>query len=98
MAVCGCATAGGSIGNPESVELNQKELTLETGKTFQLKSKLKSEKLKVIKHRNVVFESDNPRVAAVKNSGTIEAVGEGTCYVYAYAQNGVFARCRVTVQ
>ena len=28
----------------------------------------------------------------------IKAAGAGTCYVYAYAQNGVFAKCKVTVK
>ena len=28
----------------------------------------------------------------------ITAVGKGTCYVYAYAQNGVAAKIKVTVK
>ena len=28
----------------------------------------------------------------------IKAVGKGTCYVYAYTQNGVYAKVKVTVK
>lgn len=91
------ATAGGSEGNPESVSLNKKNVSLEMGGTFDLKAKLENGDQQVSKHREIAFESDNPRVATVTKSGTIKAVGTGTCNVYAYAQNGVFARCTVTV-
>ena len=57
---------------------------------------LKSKK-KVASHRKVAWESDNVSVATVKN-GKITAVGKGTCYVYAYAQNGVSAKIKVTVK
>ena len=32
------------------------------------------------------------------HSGKIKAVGLGTCCIYAYAQNGKFAKCKVTVK
>ena len=92
------ATSGGKKGNTKSVKLNKKKKTLKVGKTFKLKAKLKNGKLKVSKHRKVAYESDNPKVATVSKSGKVKAVGKGTCYVYAYAQNGVFAKCKVTVK
>ena len=92
------ATSGGKKGNTKSVKLNKKKKTLKVGKTFKLKAKLKNGKLKVSKHRKVAYESDNPKVATVSKSGKVKAVGKGTCYVYAYAQNGVVAKCKVTVK
>ena len=92
------ATAGGKKGNTKAVRLNKKKVPLKTGKTFKLKATLKNGKLKVKKHRKVAFETDNPNVATVSGNGKIKAVGKGTCFVYAYAQNGVFARCKVTVK
>ena len=92
------ATTGGKKGNTKSVKLNKKKASLKVGKTFKLKATLKNGKLKVKNHRKVAYETDNPKVATVSRSGKIKAVGKGTCYVYAYAQNGVFARCKVTVK
>ena len=92
------ATSGGKKGNTKAVKLNKKKVTLKRGKTVKLKATLKNGKLKVSKHRKVAFESDNPAVATVSKSGKVKAVGKGTFYVYAYAQNGVFAKCKITVK
>lgn len=92
------ATSGGKKGNTKSVRLNKKKVTLKKGKSIKLKATLKNGKLKVSKHRKVAFETDKPSVATVSGSGKIKAVGKGTCYIYAYAQNGVFAKCKVTVK
>ena len=91
------ATSGGKKGNTKSVKLNKKKVTLAKGKKFKLKATLKNGNLKVSKHRKVAYESDNPAVATVSNSGKIKAVGTGTCHIYAYAQNGVSAKCTVKV-
>ena len=37
-------------------------------------------------------------VAAVSSKGVITAKAAGICYVYAYAQNGVFKTIKVTVK
>ena len=92
------ATSGGKKGNTKSVKLNKKKVTLKKGKKFKLKATLKNGSLKVAKHRKVAYESDNPAVATVSKSGKIKAVGVGTCRIYAYAQNGVFAKCKVKVK
>ena len=49
-------------------------------------------------HRKVAWESDDLTVAKVNSKGKITAVGKGSCYVYAYAQNGVSAKIKVTVK
>ncbi len=89
-------TDGGKRGNNTGIKLNKKKLILETGKSAKVKAALKSKK-KVSIHRNIAWESDNIQVAKVRK-GKITAVGKGTCYVYAYAQNGVMAKVKVTVK
>ena len=62
------------------------------------RSTVKAGPLTIRTHRAVAWESDNTSVAKVSKKGKITAVGKGTCYVYAYAQNGAAARIRVTVK
>ena len=91
------ATSGGKNGNTKSVKLNKKKVALTEGKTFKLKATLNNGSAKVSKHRKVAYESDNPAVATVSKSGKIKAASVGTCHVYAYAQDGVTAKCTVKV-
>ena len=44
------------------------------------------------------YESTNPKVATVSARGVIRAKAKGSCYVYAYVQNGVAKRVKVTVK
>ena len=55
-----------------------------------------SSKVKI--HRKVAWESDNVSIATVSKKGQIKGLKRGTCYIYAYAQNGVFAKIKVTVK
>lgn len=89
-------TDGGKKGNNTKVKLSKTKLSLTAGKSKKIKATLKCKK-KVSIHRKVAWESDNVTVATVKN-GKITAVGKGTCYIYAYAQNGVSAKIKVTVK
>ena len=89
-------TDGGKKGNNTKVKLSKTKLSLNAGKSKKIKATLKFKK-KVAAHRKVAWESDNVSIATVKN-GKITAVGKGTCYVYAYAQNGVSAKIKVTVK
>ncbi len=90
-------TAGGNTGNYNKVKLNKKSLSLKKGKSGKIKATLKHDKSKVNIHRKLAWESDNIKVAKVKN-GKVTAVGKGKCYVYAYTQNGVYAKVKVTVK
>ena len=97
------ATKGGKVGNSKSVTVtNAKKgkITLKKGKSLKLKTKTtpQSKKLKVKKHRAVAFESSNKKVATVTKAGVVKAKKKGTCYVYAYAQNGVCKAVKVTVK
>lgn len=95
------ATKGGKVGNDKAVTTAAKKnkVTLKKGEKFRLKAKEvpASKKLKVRRHRKISYESSNSGIAAV-NNGKITAKKKGTCYVYAYAQNGVFKKIKVTVR
>ena len=65
---------------------------------LKAKTKAESKKLKVKKHRAVAYESSDTSKVTVSDKGVIKAVGKGTCYVYAYAQNGTAVKIRVTVK
>ena len=96
------ATKGGKVGNDKKVVISpkKKSLTLKKGKTVKIKAKAipQSRKLKVKRHRKIAFESSNKKVASVNSKGVIKGLKKGTCYVYAYTQNGTFAKIKVTVR
>ena len=93
------ATLGGKNGNPKAVKTKVKKLKLKKGKSKKIGAKqVAPKKQKVKKHRPIRYESTNTRVATVSSSGKVKATGKGTCYVYAYAQNGVYKAVKVTVK
>ena len=94
------ATKGGKVCNHSKVKLNKKSLKLKKGKKAKLKAKLvkESKKLKVQNHRKVKFESSDTAVVTVTDKGKVKAVGRGTAYIYAYAQNGKMAKVKVIVK
>ena len=98
------ATKGGKVGNHKKVtvkkSVTKKAKKLKKGKTLKLKAKAvpQAKKLKVKKHRAIKYESSNPAVAQVNGKGAVKGVGKGTCYIYAYAQNGTSAKVKVTVK
>ena len=96
------ATKGGRYGNNTGVTLKLgsrkvKKITVKAGKTKKVKAVLKQGSLKVKIHRKVKFESSNTDIATVTKKGKIRGISKGTCYVYAYAQNGLSAKVKVTV-
>ena len=46
----------------------------------------------------VFFKSSRKKVATVSKTGVIKAKKKGSCFIYTYAQNGVYVRIKVTVQ
>ena len=96
------ATSGGKVGNPLKVTIRDKKAKLRLKKKstrrFKASASVKNGKGKVRIHRKLSWESSNPQVATVNGRGRITAISAGSCYVYAYAQNGVSARIRVTVK
>ena len=76
----------------------KKAAKLTTGKKLSLKAKaVKKKGTKVRKHRVLKYESSNTKVATVTSKGTVKAVKKGTCYIYAYAQNGKAKAVKVKV-
>lgn len=92
-------TKGNKYGNPQSVKVNKTKVILKKNKTLKLKCTQVAEKgKKISKHRAVCYESSNPQIATVTKKGVIKAKKKGTCYVYAYAQDGVYKKIKVTVK
>ena len=99
------ATQGGKVTNPKKITLKKgkkgvSKVSIGSGKTVKIKSKVTKQKKKgkLKKHRKVQFESSNTQIATVGSNGVIKGVSKGTCYVYAYAQNGVYKSIKVTVR
>lgn len=92
------------IGNYKSVKIKKatlkKAINLKKNKSLKLGAKvvLQSKKLKVKKHIGLRYESTNKKIATISKNGVIKAKKKGTCYVYAYAQNGVFKKVKVVVK
>ena len=93
-------TSGGKTVNNKSVKLSKTTVSLKKGKSLKLKAVPVPQKKgkKVKKHTAVRFESSNTKVAKVSRGGLITAKGKGTCYIYAYAQNGICKRTKVLVR
>ena len=98
------ATKGGKVGNHKKVTVSKsvikKAKKLKKGKSLKLKAKAvpQAKKLKVKKHVAVRYESTDNNVATVTNKGVVKAMNKGTCYIYAYAQNGIFKTIKVVVK
>ena len=88
--------------NAVSITVNKKAVALAKGKTFKIVKKVKLEdpKKKQLNHllKNELYRTSNSKVATVSTAGVIKGVGKGTCYVYAFADNGVYAKIKVTVK
>ena len=82
------------IGNKKNVS----KITLKKGKTAQITAKEIKKDKKIRHHRKLCYESSNTAVATVTPEGLLQAVGKGTCTIWVYAQNGVYAALTVTVK
>lgn len=91
-------TTGGKYGNAKSVKLNKTSVSLAVGKNFTIKAEQIKKDLPIKMHTVIKFESGNGKVASVNSMGVIKAKSKGTCYIYVYAQNGMYKRIKVTVK
>ena len=98
------ATKGGKVTNPNKVTVTKEKKSItkaavKQGKTFKVKNTVTKavEKLKLKTHRKVIYESSNTEIATVTTKGNVKGIMKGTCYIYAYAQNGVYKKIKVTV-
>lgn len=93
-------TNGSRYGNPTKVSVKTSKLTIKKGRKKTIKPSYTLPKNKKLKTHMAKFryESSNPQVAAVTKKGVVKAKKKGTCYIYVYAQNGVYKRVKVTVK
>ena len=92
-------TSGGKYANYTSVKVPKTKVTIKKGKKYTIKAKAVLKKGKKSKtHRKLCYESSNTNIATVTSKGVIKAKKKGTCYVYVYAQNGVYKKIKVTVK
>lgn len=85
------------ISEETAIALNSKSVSLNTGTnaTFQLKAAVTP---KDAPNKNVYYESNNPKIAQVTNTGLIQAVAAGEAVITAKTGDGsAEARCHVTV-
>ena len=92
-------TSGGKYANYTSVKVPKTKVTIKKGKKYTIKATAVLKKGKKAKtHRKLCYESSNTSIATVTSKGVIKAKKKGTCYVYVYAQNGVYKKIKVTVK
>ncbi len=91
-------TTGGKYGVAKSVKVNKSKITLKKGKKFTIKAKEVKKDKKIKNHRRIAYESSNTKVATVSKKGVVKAKTKGSCYIYVYAQNGVYKKVKVTVK
>lgn len=96
------ATKGGKVGNYKKIQRRSKskKIKIKKGKAYSFKTKCVpvSKKKKVKKCVPTRYESSNSKIASVSRKGVIRGKKKGSCYVYAFAQNGVYCRIKVTVK
>ncbi len=93
-------TESKTYANPTKVTTDVASVKLKVGKSKTVTGLVVLPKgKKLMKHTATIrYESSNKQVATVNSKGKIKAKAEGTCYIYAYAQNGVYKRIKVTVE
>lgn len=91
-------TTGGKYSNAKSVKVNKAAVSLAVGKNFTIKAEQVVKDKPIKKHEGIKFESSNSKVVSVTSKGVIKAKKKGTCYIYVYAQNGVYKKIKVTVK
>ena len=93
-------TKGKTYANPTKVTSEVSSVSIAVGKTKSVTCKAvlpKNTKMK--KYAAAIrYETTNKDIATVDKTGKIKAQSKGTCYVYAYAQNGVYKKIKVTVK
>ena len=92
-----------SYTNAASVIVNKAQISLKKGHTFTIKTKVKGlvSQKKLMPKNHVTpmrFMTSNKKVASINKKGVLSAQGKGSCYVYAFAHNGVFKKIKVEVK
>lgn len=90
-------TTGGRVANPVKITA-KKSLTVKRGKTKKLSAKMKPKKKIKVHIAKFRYESSNPKIAAVNKKGKLKAKKKGSCIVYIYSQNGLYAKIKIKVK
>ena len=92
-------TAGGKYAAVSAITVNKKAVTVKKGKTNKVNASITTTGKNYLKHtRNVRYISSNQKVATVDKNGKIKGIKKGKCYIYCYAQNGMYKKVKVTVK
>ena len=78
---------------PDFIELNENELSLNIGETYELEAYLEPEGAS----NRIIWSSDDEDIATIDDNGVVTAQGEGTTWISARTVNGLMTRCEVTV-
>ncbi|TAH70371.1 MAG: hypothetical protein EWM47_05415 [Anaerolineaceae bacterium] len=91
---------GKTYADPLRVTLDMTSFNLAVGEDTILTGNVVLQKDKKLKaHTKVIrYESSNNEIATVNNMGEVTTKAVGTCYIYSYAQNGVYKKIKVTVE
>ena len=86
--------------NPSKVTADVTSIKLSVGNTKTIACQVVLPKDKKMKKHTAItrYESTNKEIATVNSNGKITAKGKGTCYLYVYAQNGVYVKIKLTVK
>ena len=93
-------TTGSSFANPVKVTAKISAVTIAVGESKVVTFKAVLPKGKKIKNHTAAirYKTTNAAIITVSKDGMIKAKSKGSCYVYAYAQNGVYLKIKVTVK
>ena len=93
-------TTGSSFANPVKVTAKISAVTIAVGESKVVTFKVVLPKGKKIKNHTAAihYKTTNAAIVTVSKDGMIKAKSKGSCYVYAYAQNGVYLKIKVTVK
>ncbi|MFA9465533.1 MAG: beta strand repeat-containing protein, partial [Velocimicrobium sp.] len=94
------STTSKAYDNPAKVTVDTSVIKLAVGKSKIVTGQVVLSKGKKMKKHTVEirYESSNKAIARVSRNGNIKAISKGTCYIYAYAQNGVYKKIKVKIK
>jgi hypothetical protein len=87
-------------GNPTEVVSDTAVVTMNVGASKKVTASIVLPNGKITENHvsDIRYETTDKRVATVDQNGNIKAKSKGSCYLYIYAQNGVYKKIKVTVK
>lgn len=93
-------TTSKTYGNPTKIVIKESSITLTAGTTKKVTYQVvlpENKKMKAFAG-TTYFETTNQEIAIISKNGRIIAKEKGACYVYVYAQNGVYKKIKLIVE